>query len=69
MYVLIYIFPSPFLCYRTMRYTAYRQTVRWCYGYLGKYNRRPLPSCAMHKIRNKFPEPGGQYVEFKFVDL
>nr|XP_022289218.1 uncharacterized protein LOC111101162 [Crassostrea virginica]XP_022311416.1 uncharacterized protein LOC111116718 [Crassostrea virginica]XP_022323186.1 uncharacterized protein LOC111124538 [Crassostrea virginica]XP_022323187.1 uncharacterized protein LOC111124538 [Crassostrea virginica]XP_022329137.1 uncharacterized protein LOC111128038 [Crassostrea virginica] len=36
------------------RYTAYRQFVRWCWGYLGKTVRVPLPSCAVAKIRETF---------------
>ncbi|XP_056014380.1 P2X purinoceptor 7-like [Ostrea edulis] len=37
------------------RYTSYRQLVRWCWGYLGKNVRVPLPSCAIQKIRAAFP--------------
>ncbi|XP_048739500.2 P2X purinoceptor 7-like [Ostrea edulis] len=36
------------------RYTAYRQLARWCWGYLGKSVRVPLPSCAVTKIRETF---------------
>ncbi|XP_061190835.1 uncharacterized protein LOC133198951 [Saccostrea echinata] len=36
------------------RYTAYRQLVRWCWGYLGKSVRVPLPSCAVTKIHHSF---------------
>ena len=37
------------------RYTAYRQLVRWCWGYLGKEVRVPLPACAVKRIREEFP--------------
>lgn len=37
------------------RYTAYRQLVRWCFGYLGKEIRVPLPSCAVNRIREEYP--------------
>ncbi|KAG8434009.1 hypothetical protein GDO86_012391 [Hymenochirus boettgeri] len=40
--------------YPQYRYTAYRQLVRWCWGYLGKNNRVQLPSCAISKIRRTF---------------
>lgn len=36
------------------RYTAYRQLVRWCWGYLGRNVRFPLPACAVIKIRQTF---------------
>nr|XP_034322605.1 uncharacterized protein LOC117688588 [Crassostrea gigas] len=36
------------------RYTAYRQLVRWCWGYLGRNVRVPLPACAVTKIRHTF---------------
>ncbi|XP_068695981.1 uncharacterized protein [Montipora foliosa] len=34
------------------RYVAYRQLVRWCWGYLNKHVRGALPSCAANKIRH-----------------
>ncbi|XP_063067222.1 P2X purinoceptor 7-like [Engraulis encrasicolus] len=37
------------------RYTAYRQFVRWCYEYLGRRVRVPLPSCVVSSIRRTFP--------------
>ncbi|KAI9529000.1 hypothetical protein NQZ68_015767 [Dissostichus eleginoides] len=37
------------------RYTAYRQLVRLCWGYLGRDIRVPLPSCAVNRIRRQFP--------------
>uniref|UniRef100_A0A1X7T1Y1 P2X purinoreceptor 7 intracellular domain-containing protein n=1 Tax=Amphimedon queenslandica TaxID=400682 RepID=A0A1X7T1Y1_AMPQE len=36
------------------RYTAYRQLVRWCWGWLGREVRVILPSCAVSIIRT-FP--------------
>ncbi|KAI8497641.1 hypothetical protein Bbelb_242930 [Branchiostoma belcheri] len=36
------------------RYTAYRQFVEWCYQYLGRNVRVPLPSCAVTAIRRAF---------------
>ncbi|CAH3033442.1 unnamed protein product, partial [Porites lobata] len=37
------------------RYVAYRQLVRWCWGYLCRKVRVALPSCAVNKIRQRFP--------------
>ncbi|XP_063070480.1 uncharacterized protein LOC134461510 [Engraulis encrasicolus] len=37
------------------RYTAYRQFVRWCYEYLGRHVRVPLPSCVVCCVRRSFP--------------
>ncbi|KAK5901402.1 hypothetical protein CgunFtcFv8_026279 [Champsocephalus gunnari] len=42
------------------RYTAYRQLVRWCWGYLGKQIRVPLPACVVVEIRDTFPSPNYQ---------
>ena len=53
-----------FLC-RTLRYIAYRQLARWCWGYLGREIRVVLPSCAVCKIRNTFPSEDSEYVGFK----
>ncbi|XP_033725101.1 uncharacterized protein LOC117315071 [Pecten maximus] len=44
------------------RYTAYRQLVRWCWGFLGRNVRVPLPACAVHVIRQTFPCPEGEIV-------
>lgn len=43
------------LLFRRYRHTAYRQLVYWCWGWLGRNNRVPLPACAVHKIRATFP--------------
>lgn len=37
------------------RYIAYRNTVRWCWGYLGRDIRVALPSCVISAIRSRFP--------------
>lgn len=47
------------------RYTAYRQFVRWCWEYLGKDVRVVLPSCAVLKIRQTFPDRDGNYTGFQ----
>ena len=35
-----------------------RQLARWCWGYLGKEIRVPLPACAVSCVRAHFPPPG-----------
>uniref|UniRef100_A0A8C6KJ42 P2X purinoreceptor 7 intracellular domain-containing protein n=1 Tax=Nothobranchius furzeri TaxID=105023 RepID=A0A8C6KJ42_NOTFU len=42
-------------CYRHL---AYRNVVRWCWGYLGQHIRVVIPSCAVSRIRQEFPEDG-----------
>ena len=42
---------------RSLRYAAYEQFIWWVFNYLGKRNRRVIPSCALWKIRNCFLQP------------
>lgn len=44
--------------HKQYRHVAYRQFVRWCWGFLGKDIRVVLPSCAVMCIRAHFPPPG-----------
>lgn len=41
--------------HKKLRHIAYRQFVRWCWGYLGKNVRVKIPACVLHKIRTTFP--------------
>lgn len=54
------------------RHIAYRQFVRWCWGFLGKAIRVPLPSCVVCCIRAHFPPPGLEedfhFTGFLFAD-
>ena len=51
---------------RKFRYIAFRQLVRWFWGYLGKHVRVALPSCAVNKIRSTFlAEFGTSYTGLK----
>ncbi|XP_062588587.1 uncharacterized protein LOC134274751 [Saccostrea cucullata] len=49
---------------RRMRYIGYRQLARWCWGWLGRQVRVPLPACAVQKIRDTYPEEDGAYQGF-----
>ncbi|XP_069108905.1 uncharacterized protein [Argopecten irradians] len=43
------------------RFIAYRQFVRWCWGWLGRHVRVIIPACAVSSIRNTFPAADGQF--------
>ena len=62
------IIDRPF-SHRKFRYTAYRQLVRWCWGFLGRHHRVPLPACAVARIRKEFPEDDGLYTGFAYPIL
>lgn len=44
--------------------TAYRQWTMWQHRYLGR-NENVVPSCVVWAVRNKFPDPDGNYQGFK----
>ena len=47
------------------RNSAYQQWTMWQHGYLGRGNRRVVPSCVALAVRNKYPAPDGIYLSFK----
>ncbi|XP_077312237.1 uncharacterized protein LOC143933189 [Lithobates pipiens] len=51
---------------RRLRKTAYITFTAWIYGYLGKGNRRVIPSCAVNAVRNAIPDPSASYVGFMY---
>ena len=61
-----YCIPLSFL-FRQYRYTAYRQFVRWCWGFLGRHVRVVLPACVVHEIRRSFP--AAEYAGFRYPEL
>ena len=48
----------------SFRKAAYRQFILWEHGYLGKGNRRIIPSCAVKKVREQYPAPDSVYMGF-----
>jgi len=53
--------------HKRYRYTAYRNVVRWCWGYIGKEVRVILPACVVVAVRSKFPSE--TYAGFKLPKL
>ncbi|XP_040297380.1 uncharacterized protein LOC121008750 [Bufo bufo] len=51
---------------RCLCLAAYRAFTMWVHGPLGKHNRRPIPTCAVLKIRALFPDQNGCYTGFHY---
>lgn len=47
------------------RKAAYHQYILWQHGYMGRNNRRVIPSCVVWCIRRKYPAPDGRYLGFR----
>lgn len=58
--------PSNPACWR---FTAYQQFCLWAWGRLGTQNRKVIPSCCVWKIRDRFPDPVGNYTGFFDVEF
>lgn len=53
--------------YKRYRHVAYRQLASFLFGSVGRNNRYILPSCAVNKIRETFPNDNGEeYTGFQY---
>ena len=50
---------------QSYRKAAYRQWVMWQHGYLGRANRKVIPSCVVWAVHTRYPAPDGRYLGFK----
>lgn len=48
-----------------LRYSAYRTSISFIYGRLGRKKRTQLPSCIVEIVRKMYPSENGEYVDFK----
>ena len=53
----------------SFRHTAYRQYVLWQHGWLGRGNRRVVPSCCVVAICARYPSPNGMYRGYMPADF
>jgi len=49
--------------FQALRYAAYRQFMWWIFGRSGAKNRRVIPACVVHCIRQRFPKTDGDEYE------
>lgn len=49
---------------KSSRHAAYRQFILWIYGRLHRKDRRVVPSCCVKVIRDRYPDPEGNYKGF-----
>ena len=47
------------------RKAAYRRFILYHHGYLGRGNRKVIPSCVVLEIRHWYPSPSGVYMGFR----
>ena len=47
------------------RKAGYRQCILYSHGFLGRGNCKVVPSCAVWRIRENYPEPSNNYLGFR----
>lgn len=52
---------APSFAPSTFRNQAYRNFVLWQHGPMGAGRRVPVPACVCRAVRERFPQPNGQY--------
>ena len=48
----------------SQRGKKFKQFIWWVFKHLGKGNRRVIPLCVLWKIKEYFPEPDADYVNY-----
>ena len=56
---------APIYTPASYRKAAYRQFILYEHGYLGRGNRKVVPSCVVWKVHVTCPAPGGIYLGYK----
>jgi len=50
---------------RTLRHSTYKLFFFSKYGFLGKGNRIKIAPCVVDRIRQKWPDPNGEYMGYR----
>ena len=50
---------------RTLRHSTYKLFIYSKYGFLGKGNRIKIATCVVDRIRQKWPDPNGEYTGYR----
>ena len=60
---------NPDYSLESYRKAAYRQWVMWQHGYLGRSNRKVIPSYVVWAVCTRYPAPDGRYLGFKLNNM
>ncbi|XP_040282308.1 P2X purinoceptor 7-like [Bufo bufo] len=52
---------------RYLRRVCYRFFSAWIHGYRGEGDKKPIPACVVHKVRNAFPGLQNVFTGFRFT--